>query len=121
MSRKPIRHCSCTKALDPRNTTGKCRSCFFRASATDPALIAKRSKSLRLYHDSLKFRNLMRQASLTRIAWCPVEYRDEYRHLIYNKHIKAAEARGIIERLIATDAARYAATGQLQQARRYTA
>lgn len=32
-----------------------------------------------------------------KLAWCPPERRDEYRHLLMNRHFPAAEARRIIE------------------------
>lgn len=37
-----------------------------------------------------------KKRSETVMAWCPPEYRDEYRHLRYTKKIKAAEARALI-------------------------
>lgn len=49
------------------------------------------------------------------LGWCPFEYRDDYRQLRINQGFRAAEARRLIEDQIKLDAARYAATGQLQQ------
>lgn len=49
------------------------------------------------------------------MAWCPPEYRDEYRRLTRSKMLPAAEARTIIEGLIAAHAERYRRTGLLQQ------
>lgn len=112
------RHCACGKQLDYRNRIGKCRSCYFRASATDPVLIAKRTASLRAHVGTPAAIARLQRISRARISWCPVEYLSEYRHLLYVKRCKAAEARSIIEGQIATDAARYARTGQLQQSRR---
>lgn len=48
--------------------------------------------------------------------WCPLEYRDEYRHLTRTKCFRAREARAIINAKIAADHRRYQRTGQLQQA-----
>lgn len=53
--------------------------------------------------------------SQTRMGWCPVEYRDDYRRLRANGGFRAPEARRIIEQQIARDAARYADTRQLQR------
>lgn len=57
-------------------------------------------------------------SSATKLAWCPPEYRDEYKRLIKRQNMKAAEARPIIEDMIAVDARRYAATGILPQSTR---
>jgi DNA-directed RNA polymerase subunit RPC12/RpoP len=56
--------------------------------------------------------------SATVLAWCPVEYRDEYRRLVRTKLIRAPEARRMVEHMIAADLARYAATGVLPQSAR---
>lgn len=50
-------------------------------------------------------------------AWCPVEYREEYRRLRLKK-LTAREAKKLILDLIAADAARYRRTGELPQAKR---
>lgn len=49
------------------------------------------------------------------MGWCPPEYRADYRHLVYSKKFKKAEAKGIILRQIEKDAAAYQRTGQLQR------
>ncbi len=59
-----------------------------------------------------------RRSGATKLAWCPVEYRDDYRRLVKWQGVKAAEARRMIETQIDKDAARYAATGVLPQSRR---
>ncbi|SKB26974.1 hypothetical protein [Sphingopyxis flava] len=59
-----------------------------------------------------------RRSGATKLAWCPVEYRDDYRRLVKSQGLKAAEARKVIEDQIAADAARFAATGVLPQSRR---
>ena len=46
---------------------------------------------------------------------CQIEYRDEYKRLVYSKGLKAADARAIIERQVQADLAKFHATGQLQQ------
>lgn len=52
------------------------------------------------------------------MAWCPLEYRADYFRFRVSKRMLAADARALVEELIATDLARYAKTGQLQQAKR---
>jgi hypothetical protein len=54
--------------------------------------------------------------SRTKMAWCPLEYRAAYRDMVDSKRLPAAEAREAIEAQMATDAARYARTGELQAA-----
>lgn len=110
--------CACGKQLSERNRVGKCRSCYFRSSATDPVLIAKRRATMRANSRTPEGAARMRRMSLARVSWCPIEYLGEYRRLVYVKRCKAVEARAIIEAQITTDAARYARTGQLQQSRR---
>lgn len=56
--------------------------------------------------------------SATKLAWCPPEYRDEYKYLIRTKRIPAVEARQIILSTVKADAARYRSTGVLPQASR---
>jgi hypothetical protein len=52
------------------------------------------------------------------MAWCPVEYRDDYHRLVRTYGVRAADARQMIEQQIAVDLGRYVATGQLQQSAR---
>lgn len=59
-----------------------------------------------------------RQRHETVMAWCPIEYRGEYRRLTRSKLIPAPEARRMIEDMIAADLARALATGVLPQAAR---
>lgn len=59
-----------------------------------------------------------RKLSETRMGWCPLEYRDEYRRLVRSKLVSAAEARRMIEDMIAADMDRYVATGILPQSQR---
>ena len=108
------RSCSeCARTLDPRNRVGKCRSCFFRASATDPVLIAKRRETMR---NSPRVRANIAAMARAKMAWCPLEYRAEARRL--RRKIPAAEIRRVILAQVEADAQRYAQTGQLQQSRR---
>src|SRR3546814_1897796 len=53
-------------------------------------------------------------ASRSRLSWCPPEYRDEYRRLTRAKMLPAAEARPIIEDMIAADARSEEHTSELQ-------
>ncbi|WOF43788.1 hypothetical protein KNJ79_02150 [Sphingopyxis indica] len=59
-----------------------------------------------------------KKSAATKLAWCPPEYRDEYKRLIKRQNIPAAEARRMIEAMIEADARRYHATGVLPQAAR---
>jgi hypothetical protein len=52
------------------------------------------------------------------LAWCPIEYRDEYRRFRVSKRFLAHEAREAVEALIAVDLKRYRLSGELQQAKR---
>lgn len=58
-----------------------------------PEALAKVHAGLKAYHER-------------RLAWCPREYREEYRHMVWIKRIPAAEARKHIEASIAADKAR---------------
>lgn len=42
----------------------------------------------------------------TIMPWCPPEYLDEYRRLLYSKKLKAVDARAVIEQMIAADQAK---------------
>jgi len=53
-----------------------------------------------------------RKASATKMAWCPLEYREHYRTL-QRQHLGPGEARRLIEELIQKDRQRYRRTGQL--------
>jgi len=68
------------------------------------------------YRDGLQRR--LTEISRSRMSWCPLEYRDEYRRLTRSKMLLASEARRMIESLIVSDARAYHRTGQLQQTRR---
>ena len=60
----------------------------------------------------------MRALRREALAWCPLEYRADYRRLKVVKGFTAAEARALIEDQIAHDLRRYAATGRLPQSAR---
>ena len=59
-----------------------------------------------------------RRARATKLAWCPMEYRDEYQRLMSAYGYRAPEARAMIEEQVERDRQAYLATGQLQQAAR---
>ena len=111
----------CAQPLDRRgrNVSGLCRR-HARDLGSTPEAHAKRSESMRAYarQHPAEVRRRCVIAARAQLAWCPLEYRDEYRHLTRVKQLPAAEARTIIERAIATDARRYAATGVLPQFQR---
>jgi hypothetical protein len=108
---------TCSKPLSAVNRTGYCRKHYGAANNgprtaeqnrrqwADPAIRVRLVESIRRYNRA-------------RVSWCPLEYRDEYHRLKRVKHCSAAEARRLIEEMIAADTARYARTGQLQQTRR---
>jgi hypothetical protein len=48
-----------------------------------------------------------RSISATRLAWCPPHLRDHYRYLLYSQHIKAAEARQMIEEMHEAEMVRF--------------
>lgn len=121
MTAKHCTHPGCGKALDKR---GRNRSGLCRAHALTLALLpenkAKKAVALSQYKRANPERTLQQVtlASRSRLSWCPPEYRAEYRRLTRAKMIPAAEARPIIENMIAVDARRYAATGILPQSAR---
>src|SRR3546814_10269937 len=108
-------------ALDKR---GRNRSGLCRTHALTLALLpenkVKKVAALRHYKRANPEKTLQQVtlASRSRLSWCPPEYRDEYRRLTRAKMLPAAEARPIIEDMIAADARRYAATGILPQSAR---
>lgn len=115
----------CPKTLDPRNKTGRCRNCYFKHTAADPAAIAVRAAGLRrrlASPEGAHLRNRLGNSQKARLDWCPIEYRDEYRALI-RSHLRyrAKDARRIIEEQIAVDTRRYLETGLLQRSTRSTA
>ncbi|MCW2395868.1 MULTISPECIES: hypothetical protein [unclassified Sphingobium] len=57
----------------------------------------------------------------TKIGWCPIEYRAEYRRIARMSGISAAMARRMVEDMIAADARHYERTGELRQAARMEA
>lgn len=59
-----------------------------------------------------------RAIAAVKLSWCPIEYRDQYKHLVRFNHVKAVDARKMIEELIKADRARYLKTGQLPVASR---
>ncbi len=111
----------CPRSITRKSKTGRCRKCAAKRAGCDPELKALRSANRKIWAahhpDAAAKQRLI--ASRSQLAWCPVEYRDDYRKIANN--VPCREARAMIEELIAVDAARYAATGRLQQSTRSTA
>ena len=104
---------TCGKSLSAVNQSGYCRNHF-------GALNSERtSEQSRLQWANPEYRlkhiGAMRRLGQHRIAWCPLEYREDYRILKRVKHYSAAQAREMIEARIAADLRRYELTGQLQR------
>lgn len=112
-------NCGCGKPLGRKNTTGLCRGCFIAALNRNPDHNAKRVVSLRATINAPEYRDKLlrqrREASRSRLAWCPLEYRDFYRSLTRAKMLPAKTARSIVLALVETDTRRFLATGKLQQ------
>lgn len=108
----------CDKPLHPRkNVSGLCRRHALGLSFVPEFDPIRKEALARFQRDHPeRVREYCTRASHARLAWCPPEYRDEYRRLTRKKQIPAAEARHLIEEMIATHAKRYRRTGQLQQA-----
>lgn len=108
----------CPARLDKRNRSGYCRRHLQDWLAANPDIAARKVAN---HHEAIMARSpesrsaTARKAALARIAWCPPEYRKEYLRLKRAKELPAAEARRVIEALIASHAQRYRRTGQLQQ------
>lgn len=121
MTRKP-RPCAMCSKIITHSKTGLCRSHAAKQALQDAELRQRRVEAQREALARPEVRELWlrncRAAAQARLAWCPIEYRDEYRRLAGAWAMNAAEARRMIEDLIQADAARYARTGQLQQTRR---
>lgn len=94
---------------DPSFTEKKrenARRCGFHAAAMSSPKMVKGSEGRM---------KAGRKTSERHMGWCPPEYRADYRHLVYTKKFKKAEAKGIIKRQIAKDTEAYHRTGQLQR------
>jgi hypothetical protein len=59
-----------------------------------------------------------RKTSAKRLAFLPLEYRDNYRDLISKKRVPKAEAVPMMLETVERDTRRYLATGELQQTKR---
>ncbi len=101
----------------------RCRAAQIAAQARDPELLARRREQGRRngrLHGN-KGQTPERNAKISRtqteryLGWCPLEYRDEYRRLVRNAGLKAADARAAIEVQIEADLQRYLRTGRLQR------
>jgi hypothetical protein len=103
----------CGAARTGRKAVGRCRTCHGRQlgrlgyTYRPPGSPERRAAALLRWARAL--------------AWCPIEYRDEYRRLRLSKRMLAAEARAAVEEMIAADLKRYRRTGELQQVRRLAA
>ena len=97
----------CGRELDRRNTSGRCRSCFWKPLNADPARTERRIAALRatLARPDQRERlvETCRANSRVRMSWCPERYRDEYRRLTRSAMLTAAEARAAIEQLVERD------------------
>lgn len=109
----------CGRALKKPRPSGKCRSCFQVDLNRNPETRAKRINALRAtimapaYRDRLQAR--LTQISRSRLAWCPLEYRDLYRQLTRAKMLSAQVARSMVEELVAADLKRHHAGYVLPQ------
>lgn len=109
----------CSSVLSSRNRSGYCRRHLQDWLAANPDIAARKVANHRaaiLAHDPADRSARARKAAQAAIAWCPLEYRPEYNRLKRSQELPAAEARRIIEDLIASHAKRYQRTGKLQQA-----
>lgn len=110
---------TCGKTLDRRNRSGLCKPCFLTDLNRSAAGNAKRVAALRATLARPENREGVcrqrREASRSRMAWCPLEYQDFYRTLTRSKMLPAATARAIVVAQVATDTRRFLATGKLQQ------
>jgi len=111
--------CSATLDRRGRNRSGLCRR-HALALAAAPEVRAKAVIGFRAWvranPEKISLHNT--QASRTRMAWCPPEYREQYHHLTRVKRLTAGEARALLKDMIARDARRYSATGVLPQFQR---
>lgn len=108
---------ACDKPLSAVNRTGYCRQHYAKFNNSERT----RQQAIQQWADPAMRVRILRPLhayNRDRLSWCPVEYRDEYRHLTRVQHFRAADSRRMIEELIQADAARYVRTGQLQQTRR---
>ena len=85
----------CSGWIHARNKGGVCRTCNARRVGQSNHARAG------LPSDEARRRALMRN------AWCPVDLRPLYHHLMRSKKLRAKDARAIIEKHMATQAARY--------------
>lgn len=135
--RDPARRAKCSAAMKALLSDPSVRAQHFQRSAdglrhklrTDPAFaemrreMGRRTGRLKLGHlatpaGSEARLRAGRAASATKLAWCPPEYRDDYRNLVKRQGIRAVQARKMIQETIAADARRYTATGVLPQTAR---
>lgn len=121
---------SCSAPIARTRQTGLCRACVNkdpallarrgktisevrrRKFAEDPAwAAARREHGSWLYHNHAVNVTISEEArvragrgvSATRLAWCPPEYRAQYRKMVSNMHFSAAEAKAMILEQVEAD------------------
>lgn len=104
---------TCGKPLSRVNQSGYCRKHFGALNSERTREQCRRQWADPAYR--IKHIGAMRRLGEYRLAWCPLEYREDYWVLKRVKHYSAAQARAMIEESIATDLRRYEITGQLQR------
>lgn len=112
---------TCGKALSAVNRTGYCRQHYAGANNGGPKWAEDNRR--RWADPVLRARIVtgLRSRAAQRVAWCPLEYRAEYHRLKRVKHYSAADARKLIEDMIAADLRRYQRDGALPQSSRAAA
>lgn len=112
---------TCGKPISKVNRTGWCRQHYAAANnGGDKWIVDNRAR----WADPVMRARIvigLRSRSAQRIAWCPLEYRQEYHRLKRVKHCSAAEARAMIEDMMAADMRRHVRTGALPQQERLAA
>lgn len=118
MTRQPRKCLKCSRIVT-RSKTGMCRRHAALAALESDDVRLRRLAALREAMTRPEVRaKAVRSAALAgkaRLAWCPLEYRDDYRAIAYKHGMTAAEGRRMIEDRIAVDTARYLRTGVLQR------
>lgn len=112
---------TCGKPLSAVNRTGWCRQHYAAANNGGPRWS---EDNLRRWADPVMRAKILvplRAYNRERLAWCPLEYRDEYRRLTRIKHYGAKEARRMVKKLVAADLRRHLRTGAMPQQERLAA
>lgn len=112
---------TCGKQLSAVNRTGYCRQHYAAANNGGPRWV---EDNIRRWADPemrAKIMGPLQGYNRSRLAWCPLEYRGEYRRLTRIKHIAAPIARRMIEDMVAADLRSFQRTGRLPQQERMAA